>query len=474
MNLLRKIKENWLQPLFFYGHNITSLIGAGLTTASVIVWWTFWIMDLVSHALTNPYLGLIFFFLLPGLFIIGLILVAIGAFFRRQKLRRLGQIPTVYPAIDLNNETLRHGVFIVLIATVANLLIVGISTYEGVTYMDSAQFCGTSCHVMHPQWVAYQHSPHSHVACVECHVGPGFKSYVRAKLEGTRQLIEVTFHTYPRPITVPLSALRPAREACEHCHNPRRFTGDKLIVLNSFENDKKNTELTTVLVLHLNLIHREHLNHFVYTATNGSAQKIIAVSRPNGKGGVTKFVDANWKGPIKGYTRVMDCMDCHNQATHIFRTPEEALDQAMVHGNPSPSLPYIHKEGLALIQGKYASQAEARRKITAAVYHYYQTSYPAVWANQRAKVQQAAKGLVSVYDQNVFPAMKVTWGTYPNNIGHMNSPGCFRCHDGNHVAKNGKTIPNDCTTCHSIIAVDSSNPKILDQLGISSDAVPSI
>jgi nitrate/TMAO reductase-like tetraheme cytochrome c subunit len=474
MTWLKRIKENWLQPFFFYGNNPLSLIGGSITTASAIVWWTFWIMDLVNNALTNPYLGLIFFFLLPILFILGLILIAVGVYFRRAKLRKAGVIPTAYPALDLNNPVFRHGVLVVFLATVVNLVIVGTSTYEGVSYMDSAQFCGTSCHVMRPQWVAYQHSPHAHVACVECHVGSGFKSYVRAKMEGTRQLVEVTFHNYPRPITVALSGLRPARATCEQCHNPRRFTGDKLIVLNSFNNDAKNTEMTTVLVLHLNLIHREHLNHFVYTATDDTDQKILAVTAPDKKGGEVKYVDSTWTGPIKGETRVMDCMDCHNQATHIFRTPEQALDQAMLHGTPSPSLPYVHKEGLALIQGKYGSQGEAGRKITAALENYYKVNYPSVWATDRGEVERAAKGLVDIYDQNVFPSMKVTWGTYPNNIGHMDYPGCFRCHDGMHTAKGGKTIPNDCTTCHNIIAVDATNPKILDELGITAEATPSI
>ncbi|MGC8550719.1 MAG: cytochrome c3 family protein [Acidobacteriaceae bacterium] len=474
MTWLRRFKENWLQSFFFYGNNPLSLIGGSITMASAITWWTFWIMDLVNNALNNPYLGLIFFFLLPILFVGGLIMIAVGVFFRREKLRRAGQIPSIYPKLDLNNPVFRHGFLIVLVATVVNLAIVGTATYQGVSYMDSAQFCGESCHVMHPQWVAYQHSPHAHVACVECHVGSGFDSYVHAKMQGTKQLFEVAFHDYPRPIKVPLNALRPARATCEECHNPRRFTGDKLIVLNSYEDDEKNTEVTTVLVLHLNLIHREHLSHFVYTATNDTGQKIIAVTAPNGKGGERQFVDTNWTGPVKGVTRVMDCMDCHNQATHIFKTPQKALDAAMSHGNVSPSLPFVHKEGLALIQTKYSSQEEAGKKITDALYQYYKTNYPAVWENQRATVEQAAKGLVAVYDQNVFPNMNVTWGTYPNNIGHMDYPGCFRCHDGSHTAKDGKSIPNDCTTCHNILAVQESNPKILQQLGITTDAVPSI
>ncbi len=471
---MRNFKENWLQPLFFYGNNPITLIGSSITTASAITWWTFWIMDLVSNALNNPYLGLIFFFLLPILFIFGLILIAIGVYLRREKLRKAGLVPTAYPTLDLNNPVFRHGIIIVLVATVVNLVIVGTSTYEGVSYMDSAQFCGTSCHVMQPQWVAYQHSPHSHVACAECHVGPGFGSYVRAKMDGTRQLFEVTFHNYPRPITVPLNALRPARTTCENCHNPRRFTGDKLVVLNTFGDDEKNTEATTVLVLHLNLIHREHLSHFEYTATDDTDQKIIAINMPNGKGGQTQFVDSAWKGPVKGVTRVMDCMDCHNQATHIFRTPEQAIDLAMMHGSPSPSLPYVHKEGMALIQGKYSSQAEAGQKITEGLYSFYRTSYPAIWSGQRAKVEQAAQSLVAIYDENVFPSMKVTWGTYPDNIGHMNYPGCFRCHDGSHMAKDGQVIPFDCSTCHNLLAVQETNPKVLSQLGISGNDIPSL
>lgn len=428
-------------------------------------------MDLVSHALANPYLGLIFFFLLPIVFILGLAMIAIGVFLRRQKLRKVGQIPNVYPAIDLNSSSIRHATVIVLLATVVNLVIVGTSTYEGVSYMDSAQFCGTSCHVMRPQWVAYQHSPHSHVACVDCHVGSGFMPYVRAKMEGTRQLFEVAFHDYPRPITVPLNGLRPARATCERCHNPNRFPADKLVVLNSFENNKQNTELTTVLMLRLHQIHKVHLNHIVYTATNNTDRKILAVIIPNGKGGTIRFVNTTWKKPIKGVTRVMDCMDCHNQATHIFLSPERAIDQAMEHGSPSTSLPYVHKEGLALIQGKYSSQVEAEQKITQGLYNYYRTHYPEVWKSDQATVQKAAKSLVAAYDDNVFPSMKVTWGTYPNNI-DMASPGCFRCHNGDFVAKDGQTIPSGCNLCHNVIAVDSTNPKILDQLGLPRNQRP--
>jgi len=78
---------------------------------------------------------------------------------------------------------------------------------------------------------------------------------------------------------------------------------------------------------------------------------------------------------------------------------------------------------------------------------------------------------VAIYTRNVFPEMKVTWGTYPSGMGHSApghnpAPGCFRCHDGNHTSKDGKTITNDCSVCHNLLASDEANPKQLSDLGL--------
>jgi len=478
MSLFRRLKENWLQPFFFFGNNPLTLIGSGLTTASGITLLLYWGMELIGHGFANPYLGIIFFLLLPALFIAGLALVPIGMVLRRNRLRRAGQLPTTYPEIHLGDPVFRHGVLIVLVATAVNLIIVGSASYQGVTYMDSARFCGTSCHVMAPQWAAYQASPHSHVDCVECHVGSGMKSYVQAKVNGTRQLVEVAFHDYPTPITAPLNALRPARQTCEECHSPTHFTGEKLLVKTTFGDDEKNSVTRTVLVLHLGGIdslshqtgiHGHHLNHFEYVSTDPDAQHIIAVTATNPDGTTTQYVDSTWKGPVKGYTRTMDCMDCHNQATHVFQTAEDAVDEAMADGTPSASLPFVHKEGLALIQATYTSQDQAGQEITSGLDTFYRTQYPQVWATERPLVDGAARRLVAIYDRNVFPSMKVTWGTYPNNIGHMAFPGCFRCHDGNHTSKSGKTLSNDCSLCHNLLAVDETNPQVLNDLSLQNE-----
>jgi nitrate/TMAO reductase-like tetraheme cytochrome c subunit len=474
-----KSLEKTLRPVLFYGNNPLSLLGGGLTSAAAFVLIGFWIVSIFGHGgSSNPYLGLIFELFLPGLFVLGLILIPIGIGLRRRKLLAAGQVPDTYPQIDLRDVNFRRGIEIVALATFINFVIVGTASYRAVSYMDSPHFCGSSCHVMAPQWAAYQESPHSHVECVECHVGSGMKSYVQAKVNGTKQLIEVSLHTWPTPIRATLNGLRPARETCEECHTPAKFVGEKLLVKTTFGDDEKNAMTRTVLVLHLggvdsvshlSGIHGAHLNHFEYVASDSGAQTILSVEKPNADGTKTEYISSDVKGPIQGVRRTMDCMDCHNQATHVFQTAQGAIDEAMVDGTPSPSLPFVHKQGLALIQATYSSQAEAGSKIVSGLNDFYRTKYPQVWSTQRDQVNAAAQRLVSIYDRNVFPEMKVTWGTYPNNIGHMDYPGCFRCHDGSHTTKAGKTLSNDCSLCHNLLATDETNPSVLNDLQLQNE-----
>jgi len=436
----------------------------------------YWLVEIFGRPNDNPYLGIIFFLLLPALFIGGLILIPVGLFLRRRKLRQAGQIPAEFPKVDLNDRIFRHGLDIVLVATILNLLVVSVASYRGASYMDSPQFCGQSCHVMHPEFTAYKIAAHSHVACVECHIGSGAEAYFSAKVNGTKQILEVTFDRYPTPIPSPVESLRPARYTCEGCHTPARFVGERLLVKSSFADDAQNSETQTVLVLHLGGldglshltgIHGVHLGHIEYVATDFSRTTIPWVERQNGDGSETVFTTLPaGSGVPAGERRVMDCIDCHNRAAHPFVTAEEALNQAMSDGPVSPELPWIHKEGLVLLQASYASQDEARVKIPQQLEAFYRSEHPEVLATKANLVKRAAEGLVTLYSQNVFPFMKLTWGTHPNHIGHMSYPGCFRCHDGNHTAKDGTTIPQDCSTCHNLLAVDESKPKVLADLAI--------
>jgi nitrate/TMAO reductase-like tetraheme cytochrome c subunit len=472
---LEQFKKDWLRPFFFYGNNSISLIGGALTTASALILIGFWIVEYFGHGgSNNPYLGIIVDLILPALFVLGLIIIPVGIALRRRHLRATGQVPSFYPEIDLQSPAFRHGIDFVAVATFINFVIVGTASYRGVAYMDTPSFCGQACHVMTPEWTAYPVSSHSGVACAECHIAAGFPGFVHAKINGTRQLFMVVSHDYPRPIMAE-DRLPPARTTCQNCHKPDAYIGDRLLVKTSFTDDEKNSATHTLVLIHvggrdqfghLSGIHGAHLGHIEYIPTDSTRQTIPWVSTTNDYGSVTEFVSTDVKGPVKGQKRVMDCIDCHNRAAHSFDTPEDALNKDMAAGSPSISLPFVHKQGLALIKADYLSQADATSKITSELDAFYRTQYPEIWSGQRAQIDQAARALVVIYAQNVFPFMKVTWGTHPNNIDHNAYPGCFRCHDGSHNAKNGTSINNDCSICHNLLAVDEANPKQLTDLGM--------
>jgi nitrate/TMAO reductase-like tetraheme cytochrome c subunit len=485
--VFQRFRENWVRPALFFGNNPISLAGGAITSASGVTMLGYWLVELFGRPNDNPYLGLIFFLLLPALFVMGLLLIPVGVWARRKKLQKAGQIPAAFPKVDFNDRIFRHGVDIVLAATIINFLVVAMASYRGAAYMDSPQFCGQSCHVMHPEYAAYKISAHSHVECVACHIGSGAESYVAAKVNGTKQLIEVSLHPiahidprwipdYPTPIESPVKNLRPAREICEGCHTPARFIGEKLLVKSSFADDEKNTETQTVLVLHLGGrdslshltgIHGVHLGHIEYIATDPSRTTIPWAEKQNDNGTKTVFATAEAGGGVpKGERRVMDCIDCHNRAAHTFVTAEDALNRAMAEGAISPDLPWVHRKGLELLKTTYASEAEASARIPAQLEAFYRTEHPDVLAAKGALVKAAGEQLVTLYSQNVFPAMKVTWGTHPNHIGHMSYPGCWRCHDGNHAATNGASITQDCAACHNLLAQDEPKPKVLSDLGI--------
>jgi nitrate/TMAO reductase-like tetraheme cytochrome c subunit len=469
------IQNKWLRPLFFYGNNWLSLLGGAITTASALVLIGFWVVGFFGHGgSSNPYLGIIFDLILPGIFVVGLVLILVGILTRRSYLLATSKVPAFFPEISLNDPVFRRGLDFVVIATFFNFIIVGTASYRGVAYMDTPNFCGQSCHVMAPEFSAYHRSPHSNVACTECHVAPGVPGYIHAKVNGTKQLLMVMSHDYPRPIMAE-GKVPPAEDTCINCHNPERPVGDKLMVKSTYGDDEKNSVAHSLVLLHvggqdqfgkLSGIHGAHMGHIEYISTDSGSQTISWVGKKNDDGSVTEFALADAKGVGGGQKHVMDCVDCHNRAAHSFETPEEALDKDMAAGTPDTSLPFAHKQGLALIKSSYASQEEATAKITAGFEEFYRSQYPSVWSGQRTRINQAGKALADIYNRNVFPFMKVAWGTHPNNLGHNDYPGCFRCHDGNHNAKDGKSITNDCAMCHNLVAIDEPNPKQLADIGM--------
>jgi hypothetical protein len=467
-----------LSSLAYLASNVLSLIGVVLVTTAGILWLL--ALPIYWRGIpSTPYIGILLFLILPAVFVIGLILMPAGIALQTWKRRRAGDSGPFVPA---GSELRRLAIF-VGVTTAVNLLIGSQFSYRAVTFMETESFCGQACHtVMQPEFTAHAVSAHSNVGCTECHIGPGVTGFLKAKMSGTTQLVGVVLNNYPRPVPVPVHSLHSAVDACEKCHSPERYIGNKFFVHTEYATDEQNSATTTVALLKVGGhdeggtvgIHGAHVDPKAYIdfiSTGEGRQTIPQVTYTDAYGKVTVFnsTDAKPKAEdlARGEHRQMDCMDCHNRPTHTFHLPERALDVALSEGGISAKLPFIKKQALEALKRPYPDRDTARREIAASMDHFYKANYPQVGP---AVVQSAIASVQAIYEQNVFPAMKVTWGTYPNNIGHTDFPGCFRCHDGNHASADGKTISNDCSTCHDLPAVSEKDPKILADLGLVKNA----
>jgi hypothetical protein len=466
-------RPGWLKPIVYLANNWLSLIGVIVVTTAT-VFWLFLLPTTLAGETHNPYIGILAFLVLPGVFFMGLFLIPIGIVLKQRRERRGLSYPAHFPPLTWRNPDLRRLATFILATTFVNIVIASNLTYSAVTYMDTVTFCGQTCHtVMQPEFTAYQNSPHSRVECVSCHIGPGAGWFVRSKLSGVGQVFAVTFNTYERPIPTPVRNLRPARETCEACHWPQKYGEDRVRVINKFADDEANTRTKTVLLLKIGGgnhgigIHGTHLGPGVtirYAHADETRQTIpwIEYSGP-GRKTVYAAADAKTAGlPV----REMDCMDCHNRPSHSLELPERAMDAALNTGAVSPSLPFMKKTALEILKKPYASREAAAAAIPAEVERFYREKYPQIWQQRQAEVSKSGQGVLAVWSRNIFPAMKITWGTYPNNIGHTDFPGCFRCHDGAHNSSGGKSITQDCNACHNLLAMDEAQPKILSDLGI--------
>jgi hypothetical protein len=478
VRLERTYPISMVKTLIQLGGNVISLIGVVLVTTAGVLW-LFLLPSYWNPHFGSPYMGILQYLALPGVFFSGLVLMPAGVWIHNYRRRQAGQKG---PELPQGNELRRLATFF-LVTSVLNVIIGSHVLYGAVTYMDSVQFCGETCHtVMEPEYTSYQYSPHARVACVECHIGPGASWFVKSKISGTGQVLAVVLHTYPTPIPTPVTSLRPARETCEQCHWPARFSGDLLFVRTHYGDDEKNTATYTVGLMKvgglarggamgIHGIHAASKGHIEYISTDDKRQVIPRVVYTDASGKVTIFnsTDAppTEAALQKGEHRTMDCIDCHNRPTHVFQLPEQGVDQAMSDGQISTQLPFIKRQAVEVLKGAQGDRDAAVTGIATKLENYYHSNYPEVEHSQTAALKFAIKAVQVIYLRNVFPAMKVTWGTYPNNIGHMDFPGCFRCHDGNHTSASGTIIPNDCSTCHDMLAVDETNPKILSALGVT-------
>jgi len=451
-----------------------SLLGAALVTTAGFSWLFALPTQLRGHT-SNPYIGIVVFLIIPILFVVGLLLIALGVFLARRRIEA-GLLEAPHRDVYLRKLAIFFAA-----ATAVNIVIGTQGTYRAIEHMETAQFCGQSCHVMKPEFTAHQNSPHANVLCVDCHVAPGATGWVASKMAGTRQLLDVVFQRVHYPIESAMESNRlvPSRGTCEQCHWPQQFDSTKLRVIFNFKDDESNTQTRTVMEMltgggDLGGIHGAHLAPGVeirYGASDKQRQTIPWVEYRNGKTGEVRtfLADGSTANSVASLPRYqMQCVDCHNRPTHAFELPERAVNQSLGLGHISPSLPYVKKKAMELLKINYATNQDATSDIPVRLAAFYRDKYPAISSQRAADISKAGTEIAEIYNRNVFPDLKVTWGTYPNNLGHTDFPGCFRCHDGSHSTSDGKTtITQDCNTCHTPVAVEETNPGVLNTLGLA-------
>jgi nitrate/TMAO reductase-like tetraheme cytochrome c subunit len=436
-----------------------AIVGMLMTTASAVVFVALLIAWLAGM-FTNPYAGLVVFVAIPAAFVMGLLLIAAGMWLQHRKLRRHpDEARGDWPIVDFRRRDVRRTALVIAALTAVNIVIVLLGGYGGLHYMESPTFCGQACHTpMQPQFMAWQGAAHAGVPCVACHIGEGAGAFMHAKLSGVRQLVQVATSSYPKPI--PPGAHMPAgaqAATCAGCHIPRRIVGDRIRVIREYADDEKNSETMSALQMYLTVTsssdrgihwHADPATRVEYVSTDAERQTIPYVKVTDANGRVKEYVSAEATEQLvrDGERRRMDCIDCHNTVGHpISPTADQGVDRAIAASLVSRDLPFARREGVRLVKASYPSEDDALRTIEQSLRSFYGSHGES--ASTQA-VSRSVTALQDLYRRNVFPAMNVTWGTYPDNKGHITSTGCFRCHDDSHKAKDGTTISGDCEYCH--------------------------
>ena len=376
----------------------------------------------------------------------------------------------------------------VLVAGLGSVLTVG-----GVAvaqWTETADFCGR-CHTMGPELRGHALSAHRELACAECHVEPGLAGWIKSKINGTRQLIEVITGTFPTPIPPPgHEDLPPSTATCRRCHDVDQLVDNggpiKLVLGARYRSDETNTREGIALVLRpagfgegsaTRGMHWHVISDVEISSPDLRAQEIDLVRVTNDDGSTTDYVSAskvtsatNVQPDIdrllaNSKTQRMDCIDCHNRVGHRLPTIDEAVDDALNQGAIDPTLPWVKQEAVARLSATYATADDAYAALDG-LRAYYASTHPLVAATKAAAINRAIAEIRRIYELIATPEMKVTAQTYPDNLGHQAFPGCLRCHDGGHYkvvdgAISKEAIPSACATCHTFPQIGSNTSAIL-------------
>jgi nitrate/TMAO reductase-like tetraheme cytochrome c subunit len=434
------------------------------------------ILFIISSAVKNDQtnLGIFIYIVLPGLMLLGLLLIPVGIIRQRKIRRKRGESEAQrLPWIDLNRPDHRNAFVIFTITTILVLLLSAMGSFRAYHITESVEFCGKLCHkVMEPEYTAYQNSPHSNVLCVECHVGAGASWYVKSKLSGLHQVYAVLTNDYDRPIHTPLHDLRPARETCERCHWPQKFYARSLWTNKYFLADSLNTEWDIILQMktgpesiglgHIEGIHW-HINPDVrieYISENDEWENIFYVKYTQVSTG-KQVIYRDENNPAEdslinvSRARTMDCIDCHNRPSHNYQSPPSYFDVIMSTGEVPEDIPFIKKASMGVLRETFSNRDTALMRIKEGITEFYTTNFPELLKNRSEDINKSVSAIQKAFTLNTFPRMKVTYDVYPDHIGHLESTGCFRCHNDSFKSESGEEIQKDCNLCHTIVGQGS-------------------
>lgn len=455
-----------------YVYNPITITGTTIALLSFGLFFFLFILDSFSKQ-ENPYLGILTYIVIPSILIIGLLLIALGIIRERKRVLHGKFRDTLLPVIDLNDPKKRAMFVTFSVGTILLLVFTAFGSFKAYEYTETDAFCGTVCHkVMEPEYTAYLDSPHSRVSCVKCHIGSGTSWYVKSKLSGAYQVYSVLFDKYPRPIPTPVTELRPAEGTCEQCHTPSLFYNQSRVDHNYYLSDEQNTSSKLSMMIKIGGgkseygaikgIHwhtnKENKISYIYTDERRLVIPWVKVTSKNGKEVIFKSSDFNFddKKFSLDNLRTMDCIDCHNRPTHIFHQPDQAIDAYLANGQINESLPFIKSISVDVLEDKYTTKEQALEAINQRINNFYIANYPEVYKSKNDAIQSSIELVKKIYARNYFPYMDANRKHFPDNISHIYSPGCFRCHDGKHISDDGKIISNDCNSCHIIISQTDS------------------
>lgn len=450
--------KNWL--------TIIGSIIAGINLGIIIL--LFIISTIFNMDSTN--LGLFIYVILPGFMILGLILIPAGMIRERKRQSKMSDKSEArLPRIDLNDPRHKNAFVIFTITTIIILFLSTLGSFEAYHITESVEFCGTLCHeVMEPEYTAYQKSPHANVTCVECHVGSGASWYVKSKISGLQQIFAVMTNDFSRPIETPLHDLRPAMETCEKCHWPEKFYSRSLRTIKYFMTDPENSEWDIILQMKTGPEYSElglqegihwHINPLIdvsYKSENDKREIITWVKytdKITGEVNIYKNenITVSDSSLAISESKSMDCIDCHNRPSHIYRSPAAYFDEAMITGAISQNIPSIKQVSMGILGEKFTDKDTALMKIKEGINSYYKSEFAGFYSANKPLIEKAIDAIQKGFSQNTFPSMKVNWDVYPDHIGHQESEGCFRCHNDQFISESGRIISKDCNLCHTII-----------------------